>query len=312
MRIEAVHASDGKEFLVQDERRIQFARFFLLEHNLQTKSALLRLKLQRGATTEELKELLCRIVSTLTKRGEIFKVSILTSEDVNVRAFQELGFALEGVLQDQVYRDSIIQNEYLFGVTSARFSMKRDVALLEVPGERVRLLLADPSQASSYLAYHRANRGFLTPFEPRKEERFFTLEGQQKELSERFREYLNGQAIPFGIYRRDELIGKLRLSNFVLGSFQNAFLGYSLSEENQGQGYMSEAVGLAVRFAFLEAGLHRLEASTLLDNVASQHVLENNGFSRLGLNEKYLHINGDWQDHWTYYLLKETYEKEGF
>ena len=45
------------------------------------------------------------------------------------------------------------------------------------------------------------------------------------------------------------------------------------------------------------AGLHRLEAGTLLHNLASQRVLEKNGFERFGLARKLLRINGEWRDH---------------
>ena len=53
----------------------------------------------------------------------------------------------------------------------------------------------------------------------------------------------------------------------------------------------------SIEFAFGEAGLHRLEAGTLLHNHASQRVLEKNGFERYGLARKLLRINGEWRDH---------------
>jgi ribosomal-protein-alanine N-acetyltransferase len=34
-----------------------------------------------------------------------------------------------------------------------------------------------------------------------------------------------------------------------------------------------------------------------VDNVASQRVLERNGFERIGLARRYLHVGGDWRDH---------------
>jgi [ribosomal protein S5]-alanine N-acetyltransferase len=52
-----------------------------------------------------------------------------------------------------------------------------------------------------------------------------------------------------------------------------------------------------VRVAFEELELHRVEAGTLVDNVASQRVLEKNGFTRIGLARRYLRIAGAWRDH---------------
>jgi [ribosomal protein S5]-alanine N-acetyltransferase len=48
--------------------------------------------------------------------------------------------------------------------------------------------------------------------------------------------------------------------------------------------------------AFGELGLHRIQAETLLHNVPSQRVLEQNGFTRIGLAPTYLKIAGRWQD----------------
>ena len=52
-----------------------------------------------------------------------------------------------------------------------------------------------------------------------------------------------------------------------------------------------------VEFAFGSGRLHRLQAATLVDNHASQRVLEKNAFERIGLARRYLHIGGDWRDH---------------
>jgi len=49
-----------------------------------------------------------------------------------------------------------------------------------------------------------------------------------------------------------------------------------------------------------ELGLHRLEAGTIVDNVASQGVLLRSGFVHYGTAERYLFIAGRWQDHHLY------------
>jgi hypothetical protein len=45
------------------------------------------------------------------------------------------------------------------------------------------------------------------------------------------------------------------------------------------------------------SGLHRVEAATLLDNVASQMVLRRVAFTEIGLAPRYLPIAGEWRDH---------------
>lgn len=46
-----------------------------------------------------------------------------------------------------------------------------------------------------------------------------------------------------------------------------------------------------------ELGLHRMQAETLVHNVASRAVLARNGFERIELAPAYFNIAGRWQDH---------------
>ena len=308
VKLEEVKHASGREYLIVDQNKEDLGHLFILDSDQRRKNVLLRLRLLRVAGDEELMELLRKIYAAFTKRGRIFKISILTQENINTRPFTRLGFKLEGVLQENIYWDSEIQDEYIFGVTTLQFLSSKKVKMVEVQGERIDLKLSGPEDAALYLEYYLNNRDFLAAFEPYKLDRFFTLEGQKKELTERFMQYLNCNTINFGIFLKNKLIGKIRVSNIILGSFRSATIGYALSKEYLNEGYMSEALGLACHYAFKDLELHRLEASTLVDNTPSQHVLENNGFQLLGLNPKYLQINGMWQDHYTYYLVKEDWE----
>jgi [ribosomal protein S5]-alanine N-acetyltransferase len=90
------------------------------------------------------------------------------------------------------------------------------------------------------------------------------------------------------------------LSNVVRGSFQSANVGYWVDRARNGRGLATRALAAMVEEAFGELALHRLEAGTLVDNVASQRVLENNGFDLIGLARWYLHIGGGWRHHLLY------------
>ena len=87
------------------------------------------------------------------------------------------------------------------------------------------------------------------------------------------------------------------VTNIVRGPFRSANLGYAVAREVNGRGITTHAVGEVCRWAFTEAGLHRLEAGTLLDNHASQRVLAKNGFEQIGIARNYLFIDGEWRDH---------------
>ena len=152
---------------------------------------------------------------------------------------------------------------------------------------------------------YKKNKKHLEKFEPTRDNDFFTIEAQRNSLNESYKQFLNGTSIDLAIIKENKIIGKLRLSNIVYGVFKSGILGYSIDEDYQGLGYMKEAVNLTVNYAFKELGLHRVEASALLENERSQGVLISTGFKKLGVNEKYLFINGMWQDHITYYKLRE-------
>jgi [ribosomal protein S5]-alanine N-acetyltransferase len=57
--------------------------------------------------------------------------------------------------------------------------------------------------------------------------------------------------------------------------------------------------------SFTTQGLHRLEAATLVDNLASQAVLRRTGFTLIGLASRYLRIAGRWRDHLLFQRLAD-------
>jgi [ribosomal protein S5]-alanine N-acetyltransferase len=111
----------------------------------------------------------------------------------------------------------------------------------------------------------------------------------------------------FFIFRARDLLllGGLTLSNVRRGVSQTASMGYWTGAPHTGHGYMTEAVRAMVPFAFEQLRLHRLEAACLPHNAASMRVLEKSGFRREGYAEKYLKIDGRWQDHVLYGLTED-------
>ena len=174
-------------------------------------------------------------------------------------------------------------------------------------GPRIVLQVLSTDHAGQLLRFHRENSRHLKPFEPKREQCFYTLDEHHRLVDMRQRMLNLGLGVGFGVFLDNVLVGKLNISNVVRGSFDSAFLGYAMDHRHTGQGYMKEAVALALDWAFYQLELHRVEASTLVDNLPSQGVLLANGFQFLGLNRRYLYINGVWQDHYTYYKLKEDH-----
>ena len=63
---------------------------------------------------------------------------------------------------------------------------------------------------------------------------------------------------------------------------KNPEIGYGILDEFQGKGYATEAVKLALAWAFSHAGVAVVEAETDPDNIASQRVLAKCGFKPTG------------------------------
>ena len=81
------------------------------------------------------------------------------------------------------------------------------------------------------------------------------------------------------------------------GTFQSCQLGYAIAKRYEGQGLMEEALRRTNDFIFSDIGLHRIMAAYLPHNKRSGSLLSKLGFKEEGFAEKYLKINGVWEDH---------------
>jgi ribosomal-protein-alanine N-acetyltransferase len=149
-----------------------------------------------------------------------------------------------------------------------------------------------PEDGEELAALYAANREFLAPFEPVRPPEFFTADGQR----ERLQRQLDGETYPFAILDEGAIAGTINLFGVVRESLQSGVIGYWVDVSRNGRGLASGAVGEILAYAFDELDLHRVEASTLVDNVPSQRVLEKNGFDRIGLARKFLRIDDEWRD----------------
>jgi ribosomal-protein-alanine N-acetyltransferase len=164
--------------------------------------------------------------------------------------------------------------------------------------------LLRPDDAPVLLAIAQEDRDFFAPWEPQRDERWFTAAGQREEIAARLEQHRLGLAVPHVVQDdAGDVVGRITLNNVVRGAFQSCSVGYWIRSAANGRGHATSAVRSMVRLAFEELRLHRVEAGTLVHNGASQRVLERNGFARYGLAPQYLRIAGRWQDHEFFQLL---------
>ncbi|EKE69406.1 GNAT family N-acetyltransferase [Oceanibaculum indicum] len=151
------------------------------------------------------------------------------------------------------------------------------------------------------------SRDFLTPWEPTWAGDALSRASYRRRLQRYAEEWERDEGYAFFLFRKDDdqLLGGITLGNVRRGVAQCGSYGYWMGVPFAGQGYMTEAVRLGLRFAFGTLGLHRVEAACLVHNESSRRVLEKAGFSREGLARGYLKIDGAWQDHLLFAILRE-------
>jgi ribosomal-protein-alanine N-acetyltransferase len=163
---------------------------------------------------------------------------------------------------------------------------------------RVVLTTPGPDDEADFLAAMRASRNLHRPWL------------YPPVTSAAYRAYLtrlDERKIGFLARADGELIGWLNLSEIVRGGFQNAFLGYGGIAGSGGHGYMTEAVQLVLRAAFVTHKLHRVEANIQPENRPSIALAERCGFVLEGFSPRYLKVGGRWRDHQRYALHVEAW-----
>ncbi|MDA1359049.1 GNAT family protein [Glycomyces luteolus] len=163
------------------------------------------------------------------------------------------------------------------------------------------IALAD---AEAIAALRREGRDYLAPWEPDRGEAAFAAEGVRTEIEAAFARAEAGVGLTYAIEDDGRFVGQIFLNSIVRGPyFRSCSIGYWVAKSAAGRGIATEAVRLAKRLAFKDLGLARVQAETLVDNYASQKVLQRNGFEPIGMAPVYLKIAGKWQDHLLFQVL---------
>lgn len=188
----------------------------------------------------------------------------------------------------------------------------------ELRGRRVLLRPLVPGDYETYREVRQRCSDWLVKWEPR------PVPGSPDAIDDRRafaalcgardRERQLGTAYGFGIFvaategvAPTRFVGVMNLSSVQRGPFQNAYIGYWIDEACAGMGYTPEALVMVFRLAFEDLLLHRVQISIIPRNTASRRVAEKLGLREEGLAERYLQINGVWEDHVRYAITAEEW-----
>lgn len=125
------------------------------------------------------------------------------------------------------------------------------------------------------------------------------------------REWQQATGYSFLVLRRkdDALLGGVTLTNLRRGVAQSVSLGYWVGGRHARQGFMAEALAGALEFCFDALSLHRVEAACLPNNEASKALLVRSGFRENSNARQVFRINGHWQDHMLFAMLRQAWRK---
>lgn len=180
-------------------------------------------------------------------------------------------------------------------------------------GHRLLMRPLRPDDFTQWREVRRRNIKWLTRWEPSRlpgapdivEDRsVFVLRCHARD-----REWQLGAGYGFGMFVDGRFAGEVNLNSVQRGPFQNAYVGYWIDEVQAGQGYTPEGVALVARFAFEQLSLHRIQISIVPRNAASRRVVEKLGIRAEGVAERYLEINGVWEDHIRFAITAEEWQE---
>jgi ribosomal-protein-alanine N-acetyltransferase len=166
--------------------------------------------------------------------------------------------------------------------------------------QRLIVRMASYRDVAQIVYYYQENKTFLTPFEPTRSDSFYTRKYWQEQIEINSLEFERDRSLRLFLFEKvapQKVIGSVNFNQFVRGVFCACVLGYSLAEMKQGNGYMFEALNIAIPYLFSELHFHRILANYMPRNQRSGNLLRKLGFTVEGYARDYLLINGKWEDH---------------
>lgn len=145
-----------------------------------------------------------------------------------------------------------------------------------------------------------SNKDFFAPYETLKNEFYYSPMYQKNILETEFDAFTKRQYLRYYIFQKDDrskIIGTVSFGNITPFPYCQATLGYKIDKHYTNQKYATEAVSAAILEAFKLLKLHRIQAFVLEDNLPSNKLLLNLGFTHEGVCVKNLNVCGIWKSH---------------
>ena len=189
----------------------------------------------------------------------------------------------------------------------------RTASPVRLYGRRVILRPLAASDFRSWSEVRQRNADWLTVWEPSRpihqpdpvtDRTAFAARCQQRD-----RDRGTGTAYQFGLFVDQQVTGEVNLNNVIRGAMQSGTIGYWIDQRHAGQSYVAEAVVVVLQFAFEQLMLHRIEICIVPRNTRSHRIMEKLQIRDEGVAERYLEINGNWEDHIRFAMTSEEWDE---
>ena len=185
---------------------------------------------------------------------------------------------------------------------------------LRLFGRRVMLRPLTPHDFPAWHHVRRVNESWLVPWEPRRPpsqlDPTLNRDAFVTRCAARDRDAASGVAYGFGVFVDDDFAGEVNLNSVQRGAMQSATIGYWIDQARAGQSLIAEGVVVVAQFAFEQLDLHRVEICIVPRNRNSRRVMEKLAIREEGVAQRFLEINGVWEDHVRYgFTLEEWSER---
>lgn len=173
--------------------------------------------------------------------------------------------------------------------------------------DRMRIQILNGTYAAESLRFYEEDRELFERYEPLRPTNFYTENYHRYLMNYEYNQILKGDLMRYWFFPKNDpmrIIGTVSLRNIVHGSYEKCEIGYKLSSAYHRQGYAKEGIARVIQIAFTELDLHRIEAYCMPGNEPSINLLESLNFHLEGKLEKYVKIQGRYEDHLLFSLLR--------
>lgn len=182
---------------------------------------------------------------------------------------------------------------------------------LRLYGRRVTLRPLGAPDFAAWSEVRVRNDAWLTPWEPSRPTHQPDPTRDRDAFAARCvardRDRQSGLGYAFGLFVDGAFAGEINLNNILRGAMQSGTVGYWIDRARAGRSYVAEGLVVLCRFAFDDLRLHRLEICIIPRNLNSRRVMEKLRVREEGIAERYLEINGVWEDHVRFAITAEEW-----